>query len=116
MTSPVLQVTPAGLRELAQRCHALAVQVSPTLSPVTASEWQASGAAVSTVNASGAKAAAAIRGRMTASASKLTTAAREYEAMDHDGAAALAAVRPSFTPLVARSSTDGGAGGLGIPR
>ncbi|MCV7386144.1 hypothetical protein H7K14_20235 [Mycolicibacter longobardus] len=30
MTSPVLQVTPAGLRELAQRCHALAVQVSPT--------------------------------------------------------------------------------------
>ncbi|MEB3070377.1 hypothetical protein [[Mycobacterium] vasticus] len=120
MTSPVQRVTPVWLRELAQRCETLVGRVAPALPAVTASDWQASGASVNTVNAGGTMAAAAVRGRMTASAGKLTKAAHEYEAKDNDGAAALAAVPrgvAGFTPLVPRGSgTDGGAAGLGMPR
>lgn len=120
MTSPVLRVTPAGLRELAQRCGALAAGVAPTLPSVRASVWQASAAAAGTVNADGSKAAVAMRGRMTANAGKLTTAAHEYESTDNDGAAALATVPQGgagITPLVPRGSgVDGGsAGGFGTP-
>ncbi|MEZ0384167.1 type VII secretion target [Mycobacterium sp. pW045] len=122
MTSPAsLQVTPASLRELAQRCEALAAQVAPMPPAVTASSWQDSAAAVSTTNAGGSRAATAMRGRMTATSNKLTTAAHDYEAMDNDGAAALAAVtrRPAgLTPLAPRGSgiDDGAAAGFGIPR
>ncbi|MEB3023684.1 type VII secretion target [[Mycobacterium] crassicus] len=121
MTSPGLRVTPTSLRELAQRCGALADGVTPALPAVSVSAWQTSGAAVSSVNASGSKAAAAMHGRMAASSNKLTTAACEYEAMDNDGAAALAAVPQSgagITPSAVRGSgADGGAaGGFGIPR
>jgi hypothetical protein len=122
MTSPApLQVTPASLRELAQRCQALAARVAPMLPAVTASGWQASAAAASTANTGGAKTAAAMQGRMTAASNKLTTAAHDYEAMDNDGAAALAAVSrraAGFTPLAPRGSgADGGAAaGFGLPR
>ncbi|MEB3033870.1 type VII secretion target [[Mycobacterium] nativiensis] len=119
MTSPALRVTPGDLHELAQRCRALAAGIAPTLPAVSASAWQASGAAASSVNAGGSNAAAAMRGRITANAGKLTTAAHEYEAMDNDGAAALAAVPqggPGITPLVPRLGADGGAGGFGVPR
>lgn len=37
MTSAVLRVTPVGLRELAQRCAALAGAVAPALAAVSAS-------------------------------------------------------------------------------
>ncbi len=122
MTSPApLQVTPAGLRELAQRCEDLAAQVAPILPAVSAPGWQASAAAVSTANAGGGKAAAAMRARMMSSARALYTAAHDYEAMDHDSATALAGVPPGgagFTPLVPRGSgADGGAAsGIGTPR
>lgn len=121
MTSPVLRVTPASLRELAQRCEALSGQVAPTLPAVSASTWQASGAATSTVSAGTSKAAAALQGRMTASSNKLRTAAHDHEAMDNHGAADLSAVArggAGFTPLVPRGSgiDAGAAGGFGAPR
>ncbi|MGV0748266.1 hypothetical protein [Mycolicibacter minnesotensis] len=119
MTAPVLQVTPTSLRELAQRCQGLSGQVAPPVPAVSAPAWQVSGAAVSSVNAGASKAAAAIRGRMVASSAKLATAAREYEAMDNDGASALAAVaqgKNGHAPSVPCSGADGGAGGLSIPR
>lgn len=121
MTSPVLRVTPANLRQLAQRCVALADGVAPALPAASASAWQASGAAASTTNVVTSTAATAMRGRMTAGSGKLTTAAQEYESMDNNGAAALAAVPnggAGFTPLVRRASgVDGGAaGGFGTPR
>lgn len=121
MTSPLLRVTAVSLRELAQRCEALANGVAPNLPAASASPWQASGAATSTVNAATSTAATAIRGRMTANSNKLGTAAHDYEAMDNDGATALAAVRrggAGITPLVPRGSAiDGGAAsGFGAPR
>ncbi|MGV0626916.1 hypothetical protein [Mycolicibacter minnesotensis] len=118
MTSPALQTTPAGLRELAQRCTELASQVAPSLPEVTASAWQATGAATTTVNTGAGKTALSMRGRMTARANKLSSAANQYEAMDHDAAGALAAVpqRPEPPALPTKTGADGGAGGLGIPR
>lgn len=121
MTSSVLRVTPVSLRVLAQRCVTLADGVVPAPPAASASAWQSSGAAASSMNIGTSKTAAALSGRMTASGSKLTTAAQEYEAMDNDGAAALAAVPQGgagFTPLVRRGSgIDGGAaGGSGTPR
>lgn len=119
MTSPVVQVTPVSLRTLAQLCEALASQVAPHLPTASSSAWQASGTAASTVNAETGKAAAAMRLRMTASARKLTTAAQQYEAMDHNNTAALAAVPTGgagFIPLAPGTGTDGGSGGLEISR
>lgn len=116
MTAPVLRVDPANLRQLAQRCQALSGQIAPALPAVTASAWQATRTATSTVNAVTSTAATAMRGRMTASSGKLTRAAQEYQSMDHEGAVDLAAVPASsagFTPLVPRSSADGGGGGGG---
>ncbi|UVO11641.1 type VII secretion target [Mycobacterium sp. SVM_VP21] len=118
MTSPVLRVTPVSLRELAQRCAALSGQVAQALPAASASAWQASGAATSSVNTGASSAGTVSRSRMSANSSKLSIAAREYEAMDHNGAAALAAVPqhagglPSLTPR--SSGVDGGAGKLGI--
>ncbi|WP_409429282.1 hypothetical protein [Mycobacterium sp. SMC-11] len=118
MTTPVLRVTPVSLRTLAQRCAALSGQVAPALPAASGSAWQASGAATSSVNAGASSAGSASRSRMTANSNKLSTAAREYESMDHDGAAVLAAVPQhgaSLPTLVPRSSgVDGGAGKLGI--
>lgn len=119
MTSPVLRVTPVSLRELAQRCTSLSDQVAPALPAAPASAWQATGAAADSVNAGASAAATAMRGRMTASSGKLTTAARGYEAMDHAGAAALAAVPQHGTGLslaVPHYGADGGGGGRGTPR
>ncbi len=119
MTSPVLRVTTVSLRELAQRCTSPSDQVAPALPAAAAPAWQATGTATSTVNAGASTAATAMRGRMTASSGKLTTAAHDYEAMDQAGAAALAAVpqhSPGLPPLVPRSGVDGGAAGLGTPR
>lgn len=121
MSSPVLQVTPVSLRELAQRCAVLSGQVAPTMPAASASAWQSSGAAASTMKVDTSTAATALSGRMTTSAGKLTKAAQEYEAMDQSGAAALAAVPQgggNFTPMVPRGSgVDGGAaGGFGAGR
>lgn len=121
MTSPVLRVTPVSLRNLAQRCAALSGQVAPTMPAASGSAWQSSGAAARAANVVTSTAATALRGRMTASSGKLTTAAHEYEAMDTNGAAALAAVPQgggNFTPLVPRGTgvDRGAAGGLGTPR
>ena len=60
MTSPVLRVTPVSLRELAQRCAVLSGQVAQALPAASASAWQASGAAASSVN-TGASGAAPTR-------------------------------------------------------
>ncbi|MFL0278110.1 hypothetical protein [Mycobacterium sp. SMC-19] len=118
MTSPVLRVTPVSLRDLAQRCTVLSGQLAPALPAATASGWQSSGAATTTVNTSASSAGTASKSRMTASSNKLGIAAREYELMDHDGAAALNAVPQhgaSLPTLIPRSSgVDGGAGKLGI--
>lgn len=65
MTSP-LRVTPVSLRELAQRCAALAEGVAPAPPAVTRCGWQTSSTATSSVNAGGSKAAAAMRGRTAA--------------------------------------------------
>ncbi|MFL0182072.1 MULTISPECIES: type VII secretion target [unclassified Mycobacterium] len=119
MTSPALRVTPASLRELAERCTSLSDQVAPALPAAAAPAWQATGTAASTVNTGASTAATAMRGRMTASSGKLTTAAHDYEAMDQAGAATLAAVPQhsrGLPPLVPRSGVDGGSGGLGTPR
>ncbi|WP_067972617.1 hypothetical protein [Mycolicibacter icosiumassiliensis] len=121
MTSPVLRVTPVSLRTLAQRCAALSGQFAPAGPPANASAWQSSAAAASATNVVTSTVAMALGGRMTASGGKLTTAAQEYETMDNDGAAALAAMPQGavgFTPLVPRGSgIDGGAaGGLETPR
>lgn len=121
MTSPALQVTPSSMRELAQRCERRSSQVAPVLPAVSTAAWQASAAAASTVNAGGRKTATAIQHRMPASAGKLTAAARKYQVMDNDGAAALAAVpqgAASITPLSPRGSgADGAAAsGFGVPR
>ncbi|BBZ22921.1 type VII secretion target [Mycolicibacter hiberniae] len=121
MTSPALRVTPVSLRTLAQRCAALSGQVAPALPAASGSAWQSSGAAARTTNVATSMAATALRSRMTASSAKLATAAHEYETMDNNGAAALAAVPQGggrFTPLVPRGTgVDGGAaGGLGTPR
>ncbi|MGV0750437.1 type VII secretion target [Mycolicibacter heraklionensis] len=119
MTSPVLRVTPVSLRELAERCTSLSDQVAPALPAAAAPTWQATGTAASNVNTGASTAATTMRGRMTASSRKLTTAAHDYEAMDNAGAATLAAVPQhgaGLIPLVARSGADGGAGGLGTPR
>ncbi|WP_152665352.1 hypothetical protein [Mycobacterium sp. UM_Kg1] len=121
MTSPVLRVSPLSLRTLAQRCAALPGQVAPPLPAASGSAWQSSGAAASTTRVVTSTAATALSGRMTASSGKLTNAAHEYEAMDDNGAAALAAVPQGggrFTPLVPRGSgvDCGAAVGLGTPR
>ncbi|WP_082977582.1 type VII secretion target [Mycolicibacter heraklionensis] len=119
MTAPVLQVTPASLRKLAQRCQGLSGQVAPPVPAVSTPAWQVSGAAVSSINTGASKAATAMRERMTASSAKLATAAREYEAMDNDGASALAAVAQGGAGTRRsgpHSGADGGAGGLSIPR
>ncbi|MEO6795325.1 MAG: hypothetical protein ABI253_12960 [Mycobacterium sp.] len=121
MTTPALRVTAVGLRELAQRCEILSGQVAPRLSPVTASTWQTSGAAASTVNAGTSKAATALRGRMATGSNKLGTAAHEYVAMDNHAATALAAVPrggAGITPVApCGSGVDGGAAGaFGTPR
>ncbi|WP_082947023.1 type VII secretion target [Mycolicibacter sinensis] len=121
MTSPGLRVTPASLRELARRCGTLADGIAPPVPAVSASAWQASGAAAGSINAGSSNASAAMRGRMAASSRRLTIAAHEYEAMDNGGAAALAAVPQGgagITPMAPRGSgADGGtAGGFGIPR
>lgn len=119
MTSPVLRVSPVSLRELAQRCTSLAGQVTPALPSSAVSAWQATGAAAGSVNAGARTAATAMRGRMTTSSVKLTIAAHSYEAMDHAGAAALAAVPQHGTGLPSgfpHSGVDGGAGGFGTPR
>ena len=118
MTSPVLRVTPVSLHTLAQRCAALSGQVAPALPAACASAWQSSSVAASSVNAGASSAATASRSRMAASSNRLGTAAREYESMDHDGAAAPAAVPqhaggiPSMIPR--SSGVDVGAGKLGI--
>lgn len=136
MTAPVpLRVTPAGLRAAAQRCSALAATVAPVLPRVAAAAWQSTGSATSTVNAGVSKTAASLRGRMTASANKLTKAAGDYENQDHHGAADLTAAGSNIPagsgadggaggmtgaqrpgPIPTGSGGDGGAGGLGIPR
>ncbi|WP_082134157.1 type VII secretion target [Mycolicibacter heraklionensis] len=118
MTSPVLRVTPVSLRDLAQRCAALSGQVAPALPAASASAWQSSGAATSCVNTGASSVGTASRSRMTASSNKLSIAAQQYETMDHNGAATLAAVPQhagGLPTLVPRNSgADGGAGTLGI--
>ncbi|PQM53732.1 hypothetical protein C5U48_02675 [Mycolicibacter virginiensis] len=118
MTSPVLRVTPVSLRTLAQRCAALSGQVAPALPAASGSAWQSSGAATSSVNTGASSVGTASRSRMTASSNKLSIAAQQYESMDHDGAATLAAVprhAGGLPTLVPRNSgVDGGAGTLGV--
>jgi hypothetical protein len=135
MTSPApLKVTPGGLHELAQRCSAVAGAVSPTLPAVSASGWQSTGAAASTVNASMSSTGTACKSRMTANAGKLTAAAGAHHNQDDHGAQRLTAVAsqlpsgsggdggagglpPGLTPLAPRSAGgDGGAAGLGTGR
>ncbi|CQD02131.1 MULTISPECIES: type VII secretion target [Mycobacterium] len=114
MTSPVLRVTPASLREFAQRCEALSGQVAPALPAETISAWQSTGAAASTVNAGMRTVGTACKSRMTANGSKLIKAASAYQNQDDHSAQRLTAVG---SHLPAGSGTDGGAGGLpsGIP-
>ncbi|BBZ25704.1 hypothetical protein MHIB_41220 [Mycolicibacter hiberniae] len=64
-------------------------------------------------------AAAAMRARLTANATKLTTTADEYEATDNNAAAALTAVAQRAggpPPLAPHSGVDAGAGALGTGR
>ncbi|BBZ22366.1 type VII secretion target [Mycolicibacter hiberniae] len=119
MTSPVLRVVPADLRQLAQRCAMLAGQVAPQLPTLPASAWQTSSAACNTTNTGAGTAAAAMRARLTANATKLTTTADEYEATDNNAAAALTAVAQRAggpPPLAPHSGVDAGAGALGTGR
>ncbi|RRR40294.1 hypothetical protein EHH44_20670 [Mycolicibacter terrae] len=114
MTTPGLRVVPEGLRARAQRCDVLAGQVAVTLPTVAAPSWQSSSAAATAVSAGANRVGMVLGSRMHATAAELTAAARDYEAMDDGGAAALAAVgsgAPGGSP-----SGDGGAGGLGLPR
>lgn len=104
---------PDGLRTLAQRCDALAGQVRASLPTMASASWQASGAAAATTVSVGAnRVGAVLAGRMRATATKLTEAAHDYEAMDDGGAAALAAVSSGLPGGYPRG--DGGAGGLAI--
>ncbi|MGB3333293.1 MAG: type VII secretion target [Mycobacterium sp.] len=118
MTSPALRVTPVSLRELAQRCTVLSGQLAPALPAATASGWQFSGAATSSVNSGASSVGTASKTRMTGTSNKLGTAARGYESMDHNNATTLAAVPqhagglPSLVPR--NSGVDGGAGTLGV--
>lgn len=105
---------PDGLRTLAQRCDALAGQVRASLPTIASPSWQASGPAATTVSVGANRVGAVLAGRMQATATKLTEAARDYEAMDDGGAAALAAVSSGLPGGYPRG--DGGAGGLGLPR
>lgn len=80
--------------------------------PTTASPtWQSSGAAATAVSAGANRVSAVLANRMQATATKLTEAARDYEAMDDGGAAALAAVSSGLPDGYPRG--DGGAGGRG---
>lgn len=81
---------------------------------MTAPAWQSSGAAATAVSAGANRVGAVLASRMQASATKLTEAARDYEAMDDGGAAALAAVDSGAPGGYPRG--DGGAGGRGLPR
>ncbi|ORV47358.1 hypothetical protein AWC02_09610 [Mycolicibacter engbaekii] len=119
MTGPALRVIPTDLRQLAQRCATLADQIAPPLPTLPAPAWQTSSAACNTTNTGAGTAAAAMRTRLTANATKLTTTADEYEAMDNDAAAALTSVAPRAggpPPLTPHSGIDAGAGALGTGR
>lgn len=109
MTSPTLQVTPDGLRTVAQRCEALAATVSPALPTVALSTWQSTGAATSAVNAGMSTIGTACKSRMTANGSKLSKAASAYQNQDDQGAQRLTAVA---SHLSAGPGGDGGASGL----
>jgi hypothetical protein len=114
MTTPGLRVIPHGLRALAQRCETLAGQVGVSFPTVTASPWQSSSAAATTVNAGASRTGTVFAGRMRTTGAKLMQAADAYEAMDDGGAAALAGVASSVSGG-GHSGGDGGAGGPGLP-
>ena len=115
MTTPGLRVGPDGLRALAQRCEELASEVAVTLPTRTALSWQSSEVAATAVSAGTGRVGKILASRMQATASKLTGAANDFEAMDDGGAAALAAVGSS-APAGGYQNVDGDAGGLGLPR
>ena len=85
----LLRVGSSGLQSLAGFCESKSVEVASTASGAPATSFQPSAAAVAAIHTEAGLAAAAISGRLAATATHLTSAAAGFTAQDADSAEVL---------------------------